>query len=234
MTAFAEFPRNMQFTPVPVPFLNVLAPQMDALELKIMLYVFQSIYAKKGTLRYTSIEELLANPALATSLKHEGKHGTGAVKQALNRAAEMGALIVLETVRDERDEQLYFINSAADRLTVARLRAGVLKLPQTDVLRPATPPETPPDIFSIYEENIGMLTPMVAEELKDALGQYSEDWIRDAIREAVNNNKRSWRYIQRILERWTAEGKKDGLQQRDTQHDPEKYLKGRYGHLIKH
>ena len=78
-----------------------------------------------------------------------------------------------------------------------------------------------------------MLTPMTSEELKDALVQYPEDWIREAVREAVNNNKRSWSYIQRILERWTAEGKKDGTHRRDNQKDgPDKYTSGPYGHLI--
>jgi len=78
-----------------------------------------------------------------------------------------------------------------------------------------------------------MLTPLTSEEINDALTQYPEEWLRDAILEAVNANKRNWRYIERILERWTTEGKKDGTHQRDNQKDnPDKFTQGAYGHLI--
>jgi hypothetical protein len=37
------------------------------------------------------------------------------------------------------------------------------------------------------------------------------------------------------LENWLAEGRSDGTHQRDTQKtDPDKYLKGKYGHIVKH
>jgi DnaD/phage-associated family protein len=91
-----------------------------------------------------------------------------------------------------------------------------------------------PNIFTLYEKNIGMLTPIIAEELKEAEKIYPPSWIQDAFKEAVDLNKRSWRYISRILERWAAEGKHDGEPGRDTQTDssPEEYRK-RYGHLLK-
>ena len=86
--------------------------------------------------------------------------------------------------------------------------------------------EEPPDIFSLYEQNIGMLTPMIAEELRDALKVYPENWISDAIKEAVSNNKRKWSYISAILERWTAEGRDDGTYRGDSKKtDPDKYIK---------
>jgi len=75
---------------------------------------------------------------------------------------------------------------------------------------------------------------MIAEELRDALNTYPEDWIRDGIKEAVISNKRNWRYISRILERWTTEGKKNGTYKRDSEKQPGKYLSGPYGHLIQH
>jgi hypothetical protein len=75
---------------------------------------------------------------------------------------------------------------------------------------------------------------MLAEELKDAIQNYPEEWIRDAVREAVKANKRNWRYIGRILERWTSEGKKDGTHKPDYEEkDPDRFIKGRYGHLVR-
>ena len=72
--------------------------------------------------------------------------------------------------------------------------------------------ETPAgDNFRIYEQNIGPLTPLIAdsikaweEELKDA------SWISEAIGEAVKNNKRNWKYCEAILKRWQTEGKDNG------------------------
>jgi DnaD/phage-associated family protein len=78
-----------------------------------------------------------------------------------------------------------------------------------------------------------MLTPMIAEELREAEKLYPETWIRDAIKAAVNQNKRKWSYISAILERWSAEGRSDGTYQRDSKTDPDKYIKGKYGHMVR-
>jgi DNA replication protein len=235
MKDFSGFPPNMQFTPVPNLFMNALMPGMDSPELKTMLYIFQAIYMKKGAPRFASLSELLDNPALMSSMQCEGKMGAEAVKTALGKAVERGAIIDLEVTQEGNSEHLYFLNTASDRQAVARIRSGELKLPSIEAVKPAETASEQKDIFSLYEENIGMLNPMTVENLKDALVQYPEEWIRDAIRESVENSKRNWRYIETILERWQTEGKKDGTHRRDNQKDgPEKYFQGPYGHLVKH
>jgi DNA replication protein len=89
------------------------------------------------------------------------------------------------------------------------------------------------NIFTLYEQNIGIITPMIAEELKEADKIYPPQWIEEAFKEAVTLNKRSWKYIARILERWASEGKDVGEYRRDIKKDgPDKYIKGRYGHLV--
>ena len=233
MKSFGGFPANMQFTPVPNLFMNLLMPGMDNPELKTMLYIFQTIYGKKGTPRFTSLSELLSSVPLIASMKTEGKTGAEVVKSALEMAEKRGAIISLEVTQDGKQEYIYFLNTASDREAVERIKNGELKLPKIEAVKPAVTPTEQKDIFSLYEENIGLLTPMIAEEIKDALTQYPEEWIRDAIRESVDANKRNWRYIARILERWTTEGKTDGTHQRDNQkEDPDKYIRGPYGHLV--
>jgi DNA replication protein len=64
-----------------------------------------------------------------------------------------------------------------------------------------------PNIFVLYEQNIGLLSPLLADELKDAADQYPEEWIEAAFREAVQHNKRKWSYIRAILRRWETEGR---------------------------
>ena len=79
-----------------------------------------------------------------------------------------------------------------------------------------------------------MLSPIIVEELKEAEKTYPESWIQEAFKEAIDLNKRNWRYISRILERWAAEGKDHGEHRRHTkaESDPKEYYR-RYGHLLK-
>ena len=90
------------------------------------------------------------------------------------------------------------------------------------------------NIFTLYEQNIGMITPMIAEELKEAEKLYPLQWIEEAFKEAVTLNKRNWRYIARILERWASEGKDIGEHRGNIKKgSSDKYIKGKYGHLVK-
>lgn len=60
--------------------------------------------------------------------------------------------------------------------------------------------------FAQYESNIGMLTPMIAEKLKQAEDEFPPGQIERAIGIAVEKNARNWSYIQAILERWRRDG----------------------------
>ncbi len=64
-----------------------------------------------------------------------------------------------------------------------------------------------PNIFTLYEQNIGLLAPLIADELRDAADHFPSEWIEDAFRLAVQYNKRHWSYIRAILRRWETEGR---------------------------
>ena len=72
---------------------------------------------------------------------------------------------------------------------------------------------SPKNLFSIYENEIGLLTPFIADAiegwLKDGL---PEKWIADGIHEAAAQNKRSWKYIEAILKRWDAQGNQNPVE----------------------
>jgi DnaD/phage-associated family protein len=89
----------------------------------------------------------------------------------------------------------------------------------------------PPNIYALYEESIGTISPLIADELRAAEEEYPPPWIEAAFREAAAQNRRSWRYVARILERWRDEGRNDATVGRDpgTRHD----LAGRYRGLIR-
>jgi len=62
------------------------------------------------------------------------------------------------------------------------------------------------NIFQLYEQNIGPMTPFMAEKLKAAEKEYPPDWIPKAFEKAVEQNVRKWAYIHRILENWRRDG----------------------------
>jgi DnaD/phage-associated family protein len=65
---------------------------------------------------------------------------------------------------------------------------------------------SPPNVFTVYQSNIGMLTPMIRDSVADAEQTYSADWVIAAIQEAVASNARSWKYCEAILSRWKRDG----------------------------
>ena len=235
MEQFKGFPAKSQFTAVPNAFFSTLLPQIsDIAELKTTLHIFQTLYQKRGYPRFTSYRELLGNKSLMSSLKEAKGSPDEALRNALEMAAQRGTILHLVMDKDGTPEDIYLLNTESDRQTMAKLQGGELKLSGLELKEPALiDASEPPDIFSLYEQNIGMLTPMIAEELRDALKVYPENWISDAIKEAVSNNKRKWSYISAILERWTAEGRDDGTYRGDSKKTgPDKYLKQKYGNIV--
>ena len=225
MKTFRGFPSGMTFTPVPNVFLNRLMPEIsDIIELKTILYAIEALYVKKGYPRFVTADELLSIPGLAGE----------SVRAALDSAGKRGIFIKLIMEDDGGKGDIYFLNTERDRQAVEKIERGELKLPgRKSPAAPPSPTMEPPNIFALYEDNIGMLGPMVSEELKDAEKLYPQSWIADAIKEAAALNKRSIRYIIRILERWSAEGRDDGTNRRDIKKDdPTKYFQGKYGHMV--
>ncbi len=226
----------MQFTPLPNLFFSSLLPQInDIAELKTTLHIFWSLYGKRGYPRFTTYQELLSNKSLMSSFREGEKAPGEALRQALEMAAKRGTILHMVLDRDGVPEDIYFLNTKADRQVMAKIQNGELILSGLKAEgQAAIETEELPDIFTLYEQNMGMLTPMISEELREAEKLYPEAWIRDAIKEAVNQNKRKWSYISAILERWSAEGRSDGTYRRDSKKtNKDKYIKQKYGHMVR-
>ena len=211
--AFAGFPRGMRYVPVPGPVFGSLLEQLDDLaELKCVLRVIWMLHRKKGT-RYVTLSEVLADRTLAAALSPDGAPDPDAVRAALARAVRRGVLattVIPAKAGTDAGQRLFALNSEQDRAALARLAGDGAPPPRPDDPMEWEAATQRPNIFAIYEDNVGMITPMIAEELERAEADYPAEWIEDAVREAVSLNRRSWRYIARILERWKHEGRDDG------------------------
>jgi DNA replication protein len=201
---FAGVPAGrVQVTPLPnVIFAQVLPEIEDLAEAQVMLHVFYLLYHKKGSPRFVTLHELSADSTLRRALARDGQPVESALARGLQEAEARGTL--LHILSDGED--LYLFNTAEGRAAVDRLERGELKLGQS-IQRPAPIVQESPNIFKLYEQNIGALTPLVAEELKEAEKEYPPEIIVDAFRIATENNVRKWTYVRAILEDWTREGK---------------------------
>ncbi len=211
MADFEGFPTKSRQTPLPNVFFTEVLPNVDDLtELKVTLHLFWKLSWKKGPIRFVTLKELSADLGLMSSLSSGGRDPTALLEDGLRRVLERGTFLHLALMREASTDHLYFLNTDSDRRAILRVQRGDVDLgamPKVEAV-----PEAPDhrNIYALYEENIGVLSPLVAEELKEAEDRYPYPWIVDAFREAVRMNRRRWRYIQRILENWATEGRSDG------------------------
>jgi DnaD/phage-associated family protein len=236
MKKFGGFPAQTKYRALPAAFFSTLLPQIDDLnELKITLHLISTLYQRKGYPRFVSRNELLADPAVRQSLRSE-KDLSEALDEALALAVARGGIIQLEVRQKDIDEKLYLPNTVTERDAVSKIKSGGLSLPEFSVKIEDTEEAavTAGEIYSLYEENIGILTPIIADAIKEAEKNYPLGWLKAAIVEAAASNKHSWRYIARILESWASEGKDSGTLKRHPAppSDPDKYIRGKYGHMV--
>ena len=62
------------------------------------------------------------------------------------------------------------------------------------------------NVFRVYQNEMGLVSPLAAEKLDDWIDTYSPEWVVAAISEAVTYNARSPAYIGKVLEGWTKYG----------------------------
>lgn len=209
---FAGFPGGrLNFTPVPDLFFSEVVAQIDDLaELKLVLHCIWRLYQKKGHWRYLRESDLHNDGVLLQSIKRPGQNADHALAEALERAVMHEVLLKLAVTVEESEDIWYFLNTARSREAIEQIRAGTLA-PAAIVDEPAdvaiAVPDERPNIFTLYEENIGLLQPVIAEELREAAETYPDAWIEDAFRIAAESNVRNWRYVHAILKRWAQEGR---------------------------
>jgi len=233
MSGFPGFPAGkMRFTPLPDMFFSHLLPDIDDLaELKVTLHLFWRMNRKKGYPRCMSLRELLHDGTILRGLRGSGRDPREVLNEALERAVTRGTLLCLIS-QEEESERWYFVNTQEGREAVEKIRLGQVSLPSAGELEEPRLIAERPTVFSLYEQNIGLLQPMIAEELQEAEESYPYEWIEEAFRIAVGNNARSWRYVKAILERWASEGRGEGKgrpkkeQAWYTQDEYERYIKG--------
>lgn len=240
---FPGFPDRMDLIPIPAAVFGTLLREIDDLaELKTLLYVLRLLHGQRRAPRFVRHTDLLADAVLLGAVRAvESEHACPAdetVTAALIAAEQRGTLLAVLVTDGAANDICYLLRTPANERTVQQVLNGERTLGElgpAPAPSAAAQPEARVNVYELYEQNIGLLTPMLAEELAEAIGVYPADWIEDAFREAVAQNKRSWRYIQRILAGWESRGRgTSGTTWRrpEAPKSPGGYLESRYGRLI--
>jgi len=230
---FDGFPAGeLQYVSVPDLLFTGLAPAVDNLaELKVILHLIW-MRQRRGKQVITRAE-LSADETLALSLAAAGGDPDLMLKDGLERATARGALLYAVVDTPAGRQGIYALNSEGGRRAFEDVQQGRLGIERV-VLVDRPSPEPRPNIFELYEDNIGLISPILADELREAEAAYPADWIEDAFRIAVENNVRKWRYVQAILEGWATRGRDDGVSGRTTEPEKRWYTDDEFERFFKH
>jgi DNA replication protein len=218
---FKGFTDSETFTQIPDTFFHQVLSKIDDLaELKVILYVFWRIEHMESKFRSICRSEILEDTAFISGIS------AAELDLGLEKSVQRGSLL-----RVENDEGgFYFLNSPRGRASAEAMKKDDWRASARST---SVAPVERPNIFKLYEENIGALTPLIADALKDAEETYSEEWVAEALAEAVKQNKRNWKYAEAILRRWKEEGHgkeqnrrhTEAIRGRDVQRQVEDFLK---------
>ena len=197
------FPDSTKYLGLPVNIFNqVLENIEDITDFKILLRVIYLSQTKKGKYLFCSIDELLSDRILMRTLQktHPQSDKKQIIKNSLNNLITLE--LIIQVVSKSNQETSYLLNTKFNRNIPHGFSANPV-----ESLEPWEADELTPNIFTLYEQNISTLTPIIAEKLREAEEIYPSDWINEAFSEAVKNNKRNWSYISSILTKWNIQGK---------------------------
>jgi DNA replication protein len=227
---------------LPAAFISDLLPLIDDLaELKVTLFCYYAIQQREGKVQYLRRRDFFGSESLISAMImcEPEAPAENTLDRALLRAIRRGSILRVEAqdgVFENGALELFFVNTPKGRTAVTQIAEGNwTPNPTSDDSRVEILPERP-NAFQLYEENIGPLTPLIADALKDAQHAYAEGWLEDAIRVAVHENARHWRFVSAVLERWKKDGKHEiaGRSAEGDERDGRRFIGGEFGDFIEH
>ncbi len=205
---FHGFPRQDTLVAIPASFFTDLLPLIDDMaELQLMLFFMWAVQQREGVYRFLTYTDLANAPSLTAALQAARPNNPpqATLDDALARAVGRGALLWGQVpVVDESPQTLYFMNTERGREAQQAIQQGQYTTANAVEILPPRP-----NIYRLYEQEIGPITPMIADGLKDLETSYPAAWMPEAIRVAAEKQAKHLQFIRAVLERWRKEGKTD-------------------------
>jgi DnaD/phage-associated family protein len=214
MNPFPGFTSSETFTQIPDSWIRLMNEIDDVAELKVTLYAIWRIEHMEGNFRALSDMDFDAG-ALGLNVDE--------IQRGLGKAFERGTLL-----KSEREADVfYFLNSPRGRLSAEAFAKGQLKASSSSYVPSKS------NVFKLYEENVGALTPLLSDMLREAEREYPGEWFEEAFEIAVTRNVRNWKYIEAILRRWKENGKDERRDPQDSVKDAKRYTEGEFSEFFK-
>jgi len=232
MKRFSGFSREdgAHVTSIPSEFFVNLLPIIDNLyELKVTLYAIWFLEQLEGRIKFIHYQNFVSDDTFLAGMGKLREEALENLNYGLQLAEDRQTFLKVSDENQTLEGSIYFINTPRGRAAHKGLMAGSWQIEDQPVPARQT---VRPNIFKLYEANIGPLTPMIAETLQEAEETYPMIWIEQAIKIAVENNVRRWRYVEAILASWKERGR-DEKDRRDTQEDSKRFLDGEFGQFFK-
>tara|TARA_B110000014_G_C19999066_1_gene517684 strand:+ start:55 stop:735 length:681 start_codon:yes stop_codon:yes gene_type:complete len=208
--ASTNTPKDIRYTPTPNSVFGKLLNQIDDInDLKFILRIIWMINQIKRVPKYLTIEEIMADKIVHAIISTKSDIAMHATCLSMIKNPQFSNLLICHEIGTSKS------TSTVVAFNTTRNKTMLNKTQQLDKSDSVFQPDgdvsaESPNIFKLYEDNIGTLNPIIADELKIAETTYPNSWITSAFKESVLRNKRSWNYIKTILENWHREGKNDG------------------------
>lgn len=191
-----------------------LAEIDDLAEMKLTLFCLLALGQKEGQYRYLRHAELMADDNLmrGIALIDQSRPAVDLLQEAIARAIARGTLLESKIELAGQTRRMLMLNDEDGRTVHRQIEIGEWLPAEGDEIEILP---VRPTLYGLYEANIGALTPMIAESIKEAEATYPYEWIEDAMQYAVERNARNWRYIRKVLETWQREGRRGEESGRD-------------------
>ncbi len=229
MKGFGGFLARGRLVKVPALFFSELLPAIDHLaEMKVTLYCIWRLQAA-GQPPYLWEREMAQDELFMQGLGARLEDQLAALREGVERAVARGTLLRVEVKGPRGAEGLILVNTPRGQAMAQGAESGRWQPGDSPQALIGLSVERP-NVFTLYEQNVGPLTPLIGEKLKDLESAYPAEWIAEAVEIAVQRNKRSLGYIEGILKKWQDNG-------RDEPEDHgavKRFTTGKYGDDILH
>ncbi len=213
--AFVGFPAgDLEAVPIPARLLTDLLSRIDSLaETRLTLYCYQQIGRLCGQAAWLRASELRSDPVLLDLMSGLSQlHAPQEVlDDALEKALVRNSLLGLElsSADGEPADKALFLNTEEGRRLRTSMQAAGSKV-RSDGRIPAVAQLSESEPFRIYHQNFGLLTPVLADQLRNLIEDFPLPWVCEAMEIAVARNKKALAYVKAILNRWEQEARESG------------------------
>ena len=136
--------------------------------------------------------------------KDNGKTGGRPAKINLNKNQDQN-----QQLNQEHNQDRLNVNEEGETYNLPNIPNQSLQTEKTD-----DGDGTRGKVFTVYENEIGLLTPFIADSLNEVIAEYSELWVIEAIHEAALHSGKTFKYVLRVLQGWKQHGFKVDARQK--------------------